>query len=96
MKKLIISVTQEDIDAGHRCNCGHCPIARAVRRAFDLTQIPYDKDVMSVVRRAIYPMGVVNVRPKYNLSPVATSFIDAFDNKWPVKPIIFEIELAKY
>lgn len=36
MPKIIkIQVTQDDIDRGRRCVASQCPIARAVRRAFD-------------------------------------------------------------
>lgn len=31
--KLVVSVTQEDIDNGKRCECNACPIALAVLRA---------------------------------------------------------------
>jgi hypothetical protein len=32
--ELTITVTQEDIDLGQKCETMHCPIARAAERAF--------------------------------------------------------------
>ncbi len=95
MTKLTISVTQEDIAAGVRLNCGLCPIARAVRRALRLAEIPYSEELIAITRKSIHSHGVGHRGKIYNLPDAAGEFISCFDSGFPVKPIIFEIELAK-
>lgn len=74
-----IDVTQDDIDAGIRIDCTHCPIALAVRRL-----IPY----ANVGCYTVY----ADEMPDYVLPQPAIDFIRAFDNKRPVKPFSFDME----
>jgi hypothetical protein len=73
-----IIVTSEDIDKVVRRSTCSCPVARAVRRATNATSV-------SVGSRIWYD-GKVSDTP-----PVASDFIEKFDNLMTVEPIEFEI-----
>ena len=97
--KLTISVTQEDINQGVKSNCRACPIALATLRILEVAQIPFDKEFIDVVHRAIYTHGINgylgNKGIKFKLPIEATHFISCFDNGLPVVPFSFEIDIDK-
>lgn len=76
---MTVTVTQQDINNGHKRNCGHCPIALAVRR------------VIPDVYVGGYHVFIDEIAT-YKLPDVAIEFIKAFDNERPVKPFSFDIE----
>lgn len=81
--KTRIEVTQEDIEKGKLGECSACPIALAMRRA---TGKPFE------VGTDIYWLGF-DLRSERMLPPEAALFVSDFDDKKPVQPFSFEIEL---
>lgn len=78
-----IQVTQEDIDNGVRASCKFCPVASAIRRAFNNK---------AVVRT--YNLDV-SINDKLILLPLeAVDFILLFDAEVKVKPFEFELDLT--
>lgn len=78
-----IEVTQDDIDCGKRLTCDKCPVALAIRRVSRFRWNIYS-------RRAIQRNGPRSV----DLPPEVSSFIRDFDNRTPVQPFSFEINLT--
>ena len=82
-RRLQITVTQEDIDAGIPASHS-CPIARAVRRQTRLRNV-------SVMLHINISTG--NGRWRSFLMPErAIDFIQSFDGRLPVKPFSFTAE----
>lgn len=77
-----IQVTQEDIDAGNRCNACYCPIALAIAREVNQTVFIDGKDW--------YVSWKKNLRGP--LSQEAQDFVSLFDCGGAVKPFEFEID----
>lgn len=75
-----VRVMQRDIDRGHRSDCFKCPIALALKRAFPRREFEVGFGFVS------FEKG-----PTISLPTKAREFIDAFDNKQPVKPFTFRI-----
>lgn len=75
-----IVVTQDDIDNGRRESPTHCPIALAARRQFPHRYVLATADHL-----------LVGGLTYYWLPPVAVSFVDDFDEGYPVQPISFEV-----
>lgn len=80
---MLIHVTQEDIDKGVRRECGKCPIALAVSRAFG-------KPIR--VGAFLVQFFSANMGASVDLPPEALAFRKAFDNGLPVQPFSFEVE----
>ena len=86
MAKLVVKVTQEDIQNGVRWDTSNCPITLAINRiGFPEARVYYDSWTQS------------NEHPHrylYNpLSRRARKFISDFDLGEPVKPSTFHLEL---
>lgn len=79
---MLINVTQEDINAGQRCDAKTCPIALAAFRM--QLEDPY-------VAKGTISYGVA-VRLRRNLPPAAQQFVYDFDHRNDVKPFSFELE----
>ena len=65
-----IRVTQRDIDEGVQNNCFHCPVARAVKRAFKAAEVWVREVIM--VRKA-------RSERAYVTPPAAVEFIERYD-----------------
>lgn len=77
-----ITVTQDDIDNGHRNDCERCPVAIAIRRCID---VPYGVDVGGNTR-IITPIG------NFKYPSTVRKFIHNFDNQLTVKPFTFNLK----
>lgn len=91
--KRTVTVLQDDIDHGIRREPGDCPIARAVKR--DLADLI--GETMTVGVSSILTLWSDAKKFKYGMSArlpgEAATFICLFDNRVPVEPFKFEIEL---
>jgi hypothetical protein len=91
MKRLKVTVTQEDIDEGERGECSRCPIALAIKRVFSNTFVS--------VNGADARVEEVDGRRRwYSLSKSAREFIASFDSdgKIAVKPATFVLTPSDY
>ena len=79
-----IEVTQEDIDNGTAINPWTCPLALAIRRAWN---DEVEVSVTDIVRIGSFDSGEV-----YLLSEEAEEFRLAFDWRKPVKPGVFHLK----
>src|SRR5260370_31786862 len=66
-----IRVTQRDIDEGVQSNCFHCPVARAVKRAFKATEV-WVREII-IVRKA-------RSQRTYVTPTAEVDFIERFDS----------------
>lgn len=91
-KRLIVTVTQEDIDHGTQGDCARCPIARAVVREL-APYYPDDAVVHATVGSlaATYTDSSEHPEYAYELSQAAREFIRAFDTGHSVKPALFTL-----
>lgn len=83
---MTINVTQEDIDRGERGQCRTCPIAKAVIRELDETDV-----------YVIGPYLVIGIhgptRLTIDLPDAVTRFVEDFDSEDSVAPFSFELEV---
>lgn len=82
MRKVLVVVTQEDIDLGCRHNANNCPVARAIHRTFGK---PVSVDGHTVWRLT----GVFGLLPI-----IASDWIASFDTTGQGLPFHFELELV--
>jgi hypothetical protein len=84
-----IRVTQRDIDDGVQSNSFHCPVARAVKRAFKATEV--------WVREMII-VTTAGKRETYVTPPEAEDFIEKYDSALlefeSPKPFSFTLDRA--
>jgi hypothetical protein len=66
-----IRVTQRDIDDCVQSNCFHCPVARAIKRAFKATEV-WVREII-IVRKA-------GSQKTYVTPTAAVDFIELFDS----------------
>lgn len=89
-KPITVDVTAKDIARGRRlANNGglkslNCPIAQALRRATGAKGVSVGCDAFSLDFKRMSP-----------LPAEAIAFIEAFDNKLPVKPMTFTVPYPK-
>ena len=83
-----INVTQRDIDLGKRHDCNRCPVARAMGRVVK----DYTVRVGALFFRLIDLETNLQVST-HDLPIIATYFIHNFDNRVPVSPFKFKIEI---
>lgn len=83
---MLITVTQEDIARGARWDCGTCPVALALTRAFGAQLHTSGAWVWRPTRDETAPL----LRP---LPPEVGLFVSRFDNHRPVEPFTFEADL---
>jgi hypothetical protein len=81
-----ITVTADDIARGTPCSAGRCPISRAVRRS-----LPDYSGAIVGHDNVIVWQGVVYSR--IPLPPAAQRFVKAFDQREPVEPFSFAVEI---
>lgn len=82
-----IYVTKDDIKKGKTGIGWACPIARSLkRRGFKWV----DVDCFGITASSLARQAIHSVTPK-----VAKVFINRFDNKLPVEPFSFDLELEK-
>ncbi len=77
---MTIHVTQAHIDAGAREDCRECPVALAIHEATGCTC-------------EVLPWTIYTDRGKFKLPRAVFEFIEAFDNKQPVQPFSFEVDI---
>lgn len=82
-----IKVTQQDIEKGDPGDCESCAMALALRCHIKVNQT-LEVNVSFEGRASVFIDGVT-----YNLSKSCYMFIRDFDNKEPVKPFSFELEI---
>lgn len=82
--KMLVEVTQEDIDDGSPGDCHLCPIARALARMHG--QSPEVSDFFVHDARVVIRDGGHIILPE-----VATEFIKRFDGWQPVQPFSFDL-----
>jgi len=84
---MIIRVTQRDIDEGVQSNCLHCPVARALKRAFQADEV-WVREII-VVKKA-------SSEQTYVTPPAAADFIERFDSAMlefeSLKPFSFTLD----
>lgn len=83
--KILIRVTQEDIDRGERRSCAECPVALAVRRHFLGTP------AFSFYENVEIDDG--KDRLIAGTPEIATNFMEAFDDGESVSPFSFTLDL---
>lgn len=93
LKTVVVEVTQEDIDAGKKCDCRECPVALAINRNL-LATLCADciRQSFLIIRRGQYS------NPQHHgvLPADAQWFIEEFDRRHhpvPVSPFSFPLEL---
>jgi hypothetical protein len=86
MATITVDVTQEDIDGGERGDCKKCPIARALARTKG--QSPEVSDFEVSQFRIQYQREGRMLLPEE-----AQIFVRRFDNKRPVSPFSFTLEV---
>ncbi len=79
---MVIEVTQEDIDTGCVKASFDCPLARAISRAYE-AEASVSFDCTWVGGRRI------------PLPKAACEFYHAFDDRLPVRPFRFELEIGE-
>lgn len=85
MRTVTVEVTQDDIDAGRRKSCFGCPVARALRRAVG-------GDAWVVGPSWARALADAAALP---LPPEAARFVRSFDDRSPVSPFTFTLELPE-
>jgi hypothetical protein len=83
MATLTISVTAEDIAAGHPLACSACPVALAAQRAFGGRPVIVD---------SFLSIRGQEERLSWSLPDSVYAFIKAFDAGRPVQPFSFLLE----
>lgn len=99
-KRLIVEVTQADIDEGHRRDCLRCPIALATYRALDGDNRPYMTYVSVSARVEVMSDEMSDgessgILASYWLPDEAHQFISYFDDlplQHHCKPSTFDLE----
>lgn len=83
LKGLGVTVTALDIKRGEPESGCNCPVARAIRRAANLSpkSIVVDKDEVYIISHEV----------SFNLPKQARTFIDRFDTDKSVEPFTFKI-----
>lgn len=91
MKTFSVDVTQEDIDNGKRRQPRFCPVALALNRALKGKVDAYVSVVTAtlIFRRFLIP----DKKTRIILPKHVRSFILGFDNREPVSPISFTVEV---
>lgn len=82
--RMIVEVTQEDIDNGQRAVPSACPIARAIRKNF----------MGATVNRTNVKLD--GWGKSTELPQIAKNFVNDFDNGKPVRPFDFELDLGDF
>lgn len=84
--RVRIEVTQNDIRKGKRGSCFNCPIARAVKRATGCKDVDVDSDGTISLENGevVIPSSIKRER-----------FIEKFDDKEKVSPIVFLVNIPK-
>lgn len=80
-RRLVVDVTQDDIDRGARTMAYECPIARAMSRRLDKPRVGYDT--------ASGRVAGSHLRRLYTLSRRASDFARRFDRGLAVQPSRF-------
>lgn len=88
MTTIHVEVTQADIDGAERGSPMHCPIARALWRITGLTCSVGSLDI-----DAWREGGSEGLAWEARTPTVAANFIRAFDNKMPVSPFTFTLDI---
>lgn len=81
MKKILVNVTARDIENGEAGVCSMCPIALALKR--------------KGLKGWVLPVSVMVDGTYVVLPENASDFIEMFDNKKPVKPFKFWLEVGE-
>lgn len=90
MKRVLIKVTQDDIDHGQKSSCGNCPIARAVNRTMgELACAWVGVDDLTITDPTLVDRKI------FKLPKAASIFIKLFDNDRPVIPFNFYMTEVK-
>lgn len=86
-EKLALSVTQDDIDRGYRCDCSSCPIALAMRRLYPNYSVKAKLGYILIIEKD-------DVLIQYKVPIEAVAFMEDFDDYGPtaVSPRKFEME----
>lgn len=82
---IAIHVTQEDIGAGQRGDCWHCPIAQAAERAFG-----FPVGVSGAI------LLIQEFETRILLPEFVRAWVQAFDGHKHVEPLTFYLPLARY
>lgn len=110
MSLVTISVTDDDIKEGHRCDCYYCPVARAIQRMLK----PSSASINQVLAE-VTPRGVTIIYNTITISDVlgmthhnlcslekiripepATFFINRYDGGHKVTPFSFELDIPDF
>ncbi len=85
-----IRVTQRDIDDGVQSNCFHCPVARAIKRAFEAADVWV---------REIIIVKMAGSQQTYVTPQAAIDFIERYDSAMlefeSPKPFSFTLDQRK-
>ena len=82
-----ITVTQDDIDKGMQSNGIHCPVARAIRQHVSLSYVAVNRWTL-YFRRSDAPSY-----QRTSLPASVNDFIRRYDNRQPVAPFEFDLNL---
>ncbi len=91
MKKIKISVTQEDIDHGTASDCATCPVALALKRTLKGNEVIVEE----VYAGVNYLYFFYKKRMVYlcNTPRIVNKFMNDFDMGREVSPFDFEVEV---
>lgn len=78
---MIIHVTQEDIDNGTQSDCRRCPVAWALKRAFETSLV------------AVEPAEIIIEKERWKTPGKVYDFVYLFDTGAAVKPFSFELDI---
>jgi hypothetical protein len=103
--KVIINVTQRDIDRGIKSDCAKCPVALAAARVLGKYATPHAEGLetvtvdgcdigVSLATRPPPPWSSFPAWAWYKLPQEASLFISGFDFGKPVKPFRFTAHLT--
>jgi hypothetical protein len=70
-RSMRIRVTQRDIDEGVQNNCFHCPVARAIKRAFKAAEV-WVREIIIIKK--------LGSQLTYVTPPAAVDFIERYDS----------------
>jgi len=90
---LHVSVTAEDIAAGHPIMACGCPLSRAIRRALKAMDTRFAHIQAAVTQIDVTFFNVSPLPPLAVLPAEASRFVSAFDLQKPVQPFEFDLEI---
>lgn len=87
LRKVLISVTKNDIEKGEPSSYSRCPVSRAIKNKLDRDEIAVDANYIELLNDSGGVEYIIKT-PKE-----VAKFIDKFDSSMPVAPFKFAINV---